>query len=185
VDAILKKTGSDEMYRNVVITGIGLMTPLGETPTEILHRIESGKSAEIQPAFDTSNLLCKLHSPIVEFRAERYIEDTKSLRLMNRDAQLAVAAARLAIADAKLEFGKDYPAESISLYGSTGLKSSRKDGPCAIRTHYAQAGSSRVVIQNPGQYADMFRFHFCKYSRPKRRIYTMGRPGGTSPCDGD
>ena len=109
------------MYRNVVITGIGLITPLGNTPAEVLERIEAGHTAAVQPVFDTTNLLCKLCCPVTEFRAEQYIEDTKTLRLMNRDAQLAVAAARLAIADARLEIDKDYPAESISLYGSTGL----------------------------------------------------------------
>jgi 3-oxoacyl-[acyl-carrier-protein] synthase II len=109
------------MYRNVVITGIGLITPLGNSPAEVLERIEAGHIAAVQPAFDTTNLLCKLYCPVTEFRAEQYIEDTKTLRLMNRDAQLAVAAARLAIADARLEIDKDYPAENISLYGSTGL----------------------------------------------------------------
>jgi 3-oxoacyl-[acyl-carrier-protein] synthase II len=127
------------MYRNVVITGIGLMTPLGKTPAEVLHRIESGESTEIQPAFDTSNLLCKLHSPIAEFHAEEYIEDTKSLRLMNRDAQLAVAAARLAIANAKLEVGKDYPSESISLYGSTGLTGMPAEEAANIVKHSADS----------------------------------------------
>jgi hypothetical protein len=38
------------------------MTPLGKTPAEVLERIEDGESAKIQPAFDTSNLFCKLHS---------------------------------------------------------------------------------------------------------------------------
>jgi 3-oxoacyl-(acyl-carrier-protein) synthase len=109
------------MYRNVVITGIGLITPLGNNPAKVLERIEAGQLAATKPAFDTSNLSCKLHSPVTEFHPEQYIEDTKTLRLMNRDAQFAVAAAKLAIDDAGLEIDKNYPAENISLYGSTGL----------------------------------------------------------------
>jgi len=40
---------------------------------------------------------------------------------MNRDAQLAVAAARLALLDAGVDVGRTYPAEDIALYGATGL----------------------------------------------------------------
>jgi 3-oxoacyl-[acyl-carrier-protein] synthase II len=40
---------------------------------------------------------------------------------MNRDARLAVAAARLAVADAGLGVGEDYPADAVALYGATGL----------------------------------------------------------------
>ena len=130
------------MYRNVVITGIGLMTPLGKTPAEVLERIEAGQSAVTQPAFDASNLLCKLHSPITEFHAEQYIEDAKAIRLMNRDAQLAVAAARLAIADAKLQAGRDYPAESISLYGSTGLTGMPAEEAANIVKHSADSNGN-------------------------------------------
>jgi len=118
------------------------MTPLGKTPAEVLERIEAGQSAVTQPAFDASNLLCKLHSPITEFHAEQYIEDAKALRLMNRDAQLAVAAARLAIADAKLQAGRDYPAESISLYGSTGLTGMPAEEAANIVKHSADSNGN-------------------------------------------
>jgi len=42
-------------------------------------------------------------------------------RLMNRDAQLAVAAARLAILDAGISVGSTYAPDEIGLYGATGL----------------------------------------------------------------
>lgn len=43
------------------------------------------------------------------------------LRLMNRDAQFAVAAARLALQDARLIVGTDYAPEDIGLFGATGM----------------------------------------------------------------
>ena len=109
------------MYRTVAITGIGLLTPLGRSPAEVLARMERGESAARRPAFATSSLLCKSFAPIVGFRPEQHVEDGKSLRLMSRDAQLAVAAARMALADAGLEPGRTYAAEEIALYGSTGM----------------------------------------------------------------
>ncbi len=42
------------------------------------------------------------------------------VRLMSRESQLAVAAARLAMADAGLRSGERYAAEDIGLYGATG-----------------------------------------------------------------
>jgi 3-oxoacyl-(acyl-carrier-protein) synthase len=43
------------------------------------------------------------------------------IRLMNRDAQLAVAAAHLALSDAGVKPGGSYAPEEIALYGATGL----------------------------------------------------------------
>jgi len=49
-----------------------------------------------------------------------FFPENKTLRLMNRDAQMAVVAARLAMDDACIKVGETYPAEHIALYGSTG-----------------------------------------------------------------
>ena len=51
----------------------------------------------------------------------RYFPDNKTLRLMNRDAQMAAVAARLAMRDAGVVPGELYPAEEIALYGATGM----------------------------------------------------------------
>ena len=127
------------MYRSVVITGIGLLTPLGKSPDEVLGAIERGQSAARHPGFDTSSLQCKTVAPIIKFSPEQYVEDVKSLRLMSRDAQLAVAAARLALADARLEPGQTYAAEDIALYGATGLTGMPAEEISALVRHSADA----------------------------------------------
>jgi 3-oxoacyl-[acyl-carrier-protein] synthase II len=127
------------MCRKAVITGVGLLTPLGKLPAEVLGCIERGRSAARRPVFDTSSLLCKSVAPIVEFRPEQHVEDVKSLRLMSRDAQLAVAAARLALADARLEPGRTYAAEDIALYGSTGLTGMPAEEVSALVKHSADS----------------------------------------------
>ena len=127
------------MYREVVITGIGMLTPLGASPAAVLDRIEHGESAARKPAFDTSSLLCKSFAPIDEFRPEQHVEDVKSLRLMNRDAQLAVAAARLALADAGVEPGRTHDPEDIALYGSTGLTGMPAEEVAALVRHSADS----------------------------------------------
>ena len=45
-------------------------------------------------------MACPLFAPVADFDAQRYFPDNKTLRLMNRDAQMAVVAARLAMQDA-------------------------------------------------------------------------------------
>ena len=110
------------MPASVVITGIGTVTPLGLDPLEVLRRIEAGESAAAPPTgFDATPFACRVCTEVKDFQPQRYVSEPKLLRLMNRDAQLAVAAAHLALLDAGLKVGADYPPEEIALFGATGL----------------------------------------------------------------
>lgn len=106
----------------IVITGIGLVTPLGTEPREVLARICRGDTAARPPdRFDPAGFSCPLYAPVDGFDAEALLGDGKTLRLMNHDAVFAVAAARLALRDAGLQVGRDYPPAAVALYGATGL----------------------------------------------------------------
>lgn len=107
--------------RNVVITGLGMVTPLGNSPEEVLERVLNNESIAMEPDFDTSEFDCSLCAPVSDFNPETYFPENKSFRLMNRDAQMAVVAAHLAMTDAKVNSDTTYPAEDIALYGSTGV----------------------------------------------------------------
>ncbi|MHC4617889.1 MAG: beta-ketoacyl synthase N-terminal-like domain-containing protein [Planctomycetota bacterium] len=108
------------MTADVVITGVGMLTPLGQRLQEILDRIYSCETAATKPVFDVTKFYCPVCAPVPKFDGEQYFPENKTLRLMNRDAQMAVAAARLAMDDACIESGATYPAENIALFGSTG-----------------------------------------------------------------
>ena len=105
----------------VVITGLGMITPLGRTPQEILERINNNETATVKPFFDTCKFDCPVYAPVEDFNAEDYFPDNKLLRFMNRDAQMAVVAAALAMDDAGVKSDQTYPPEQIALYGSTGV----------------------------------------------------------------
>ena len=110
------------MPASVVITGIGTVTPLGLDPREVLRRIEAGESAATSPTgFDPSPFACRVCAEVKDFQPQRYVSEPKLLRLMNRDAGLAVAAAHLALLDAGLKVGADYPPDEVALFGATGL----------------------------------------------------------------
>ncbi len=108
---------------NVVVTGIGLVTPLGRTADGILDRIGRGEVAASPPAFDTTSFACHCCAPVVDFDPETYFPENKTLRLMDRAAQMAAVAAHLALEDAEVRPDATYPAEQIALYGSTGVSS--------------------------------------------------------------
>jgi 3-oxoacyl-[acyl-carrier-protein] synthase II len=106
----------------VVITGIGMVTPLGLKPAEVLGRIEAGTGAAAPPEhFDASPFACPVCAVVEDFRPRDFIAEVKMIRLMNRDAQLAVAAAHLALQDAQIQIGTSHAPEEIGLFGATGL----------------------------------------------------------------
>jgi len=109
--------------KTVVVTGVGMVTPLGHSAGEILNRIGRGKAAACKPSFDVTGLPCPFCAPVTDFDAETYFPENKTLRLMSRDAQMAVVAAHLAMEDACIKADQTYSAEDIALYGSTGVSS--------------------------------------------------------------
>ena len=109
------------MAANVVITGVGMVTPLGRSAEQVLKRISLNETAARKPDFETDKFDCPLCAAVRNFDAEEYFPENKTLRLMNRDAQMAVVAGRLAMEDAAIKSGKTYRSEDIALFGSTGM----------------------------------------------------------------
>jgi len=106
----------------VVVTGVGLVNPLGNSASEVFSRLRRGDLAGKRPErFDSTGFSCHVCAQVEGFDPEALLGDAKTLRLMNHDAVYAVAAARLALRDANVLIGRDYPPEQTALYGATGL----------------------------------------------------------------
>lgn len=88
--------------RRVVITGMGAITPIGNSVEEFWNGIKEGKTG-FGPItyFDTADYRCKLAADVKDFDPTQYM-DKKSARRMEQFCQFAVAAAGQAIADAGL-----------------------------------------------------------------------------------
>lgn len=95
--------------RRVVITGMGAITPIGNSVEEFWNGIKEGKTG-FGPItyFDTADYCCKLAAEVKDFDPTQYM-DKKSARRMEQFCQFAVAAAGQAIADAGLIMEQEDP----------------------------------------------------------------------------
>jgi 3-oxoacyl-[acyl-carrier-protein] synthase II len=93
--------------RRVVVTGIGLVTPLGVGTEATWNGLVEGKSG-VGPisGFDASALRTQLAADIPDFDPEQFAH-RRVLRSMTRNDQLALAGASLAITDSGLEATED------------------------------------------------------------------------------
>jgi 3-oxoacyl-[acyl-carrier-protein] synthase II len=87
----------------VVVTGLGIVSPIGIGKERFLESLREGISGikEIT-RFDTAKYKSRLGGEITNFKPKDYINPAK-IRRMDRDSQIAVAAASLALQDANLE----------------------------------------------------------------------------------
>ena len=104
--------------RRVVITGIGVVTPLGCELEVFWQNLLAGKSG-IAPVtrFDTTDFDCKIGGEVKDFKPEDFMP-IKETRRTDRFTQYAVGAAKKAVADSDLDFGKDDPNRIGVLIGS-------------------------------------------------------------------
>lgn len=95
--------------RRVVITGMGAITPIGNSVEEFWNGIKEGKTG-FGPItyFDTADYRCKLAAEVKDFDPAQYM-DKKSARRMEQFCQFAVAAAGQAISDAGLIMEQEDP----------------------------------------------------------------------------
>jgi len=84
----------------VVITGLGAITPLGLTVTDMWGGLCAGRCGIGQiSAFDPVAFSCKLAGQVPDFKIQQYVPKSyrKAIKLMSRDIQLAVIAANEAL----------------------------------------------------------------------------------------
>jgi 3-oxoacyl-[acyl-carrier-protein] synthase II len=109
-----------ESKQRVVITGLGVLSPVGigkEAYWQALLRGQSG--IDRLTRFDSSSYDSKIAGEVKDFVPEQFLE-RKEIRRMDRFAQFGVAAAKLAVGDAALEIGEEDP-ESIGVVIGSGI----------------------------------------------------------------
>jgi 3-oxoacyl-[acyl-carrier-protein] synthase II len=91
--------------RNVVITGVGCVTPIGTGSEELWAGLRGGRSAvRTITRFDPSPFRSQMAAEIPDFRPADHLT-RKNIKRFDRFSQLGVTAAQLAVADAELAGG--------------------------------------------------------------------------------
>jgi 3-oxoacyl-[acyl-carrier-protein] synthase II len=91
--------------RRVVVTGLGLVTPVGNTVAESWANLVAGKSGiDTVTKFDASNLACRFAGEVKGFNVEDYIPG-KEARHMDTFIHYGLAASLQAVKDAGLPTG--------------------------------------------------------------------------------
>ena len=103
----------------VVITGIGVISPIGLTAEEFWHNLTHGVSGvKSISTFDASPYTCRIAGEVRDFEPAEYM-DAKAARRTSRFAQFAVAATKMALADADLTID-DHNRDSVGVVMNTG-----------------------------------------------------------------
>ena len=90
------------MPRRVVVTGVGILSPLGIGTEPSWEALRAGRSGVSRiTAFDPSAFTCQIAGEIHDFSPERFIE-RKEIKKMGRFIQFALAASDFATAMAGL-----------------------------------------------------------------------------------
>lgn len=106
--------------RRVVVTGLGAITPIGNTLADYWQGLITGKNG-IGPItlFDPSRHACRIAGEVKGFDPEAYM-DRKDAKRMDRFAQFGVAASKQALADAGLVID-DSNATQVGIIIGTGV----------------------------------------------------------------
>jgi 3-oxoacyl-[acyl-carrier-protein] synthase II len=132
--------------RRVVVTGLGCITPVGNTVEQAWANILAGQSGiGLITKFDTSDFSCKIAGEVKEFDLGSYMS-AKEARTMDSFIHFGVAAAAQAVADAGLPTGEALDEEFATRIGCI-IGSGIGGLPLIENTHteYVSRGARRIT----------------------------------------
>jgi 3-oxoacyl-[acyl-carrier-protein] synthase II len=93
--------------RRVVITGMGVVTPVGNDLATFWRNLQNGVSgiSRIQ-AFDTTGYDCQIAGEVRDFEPKKHFSNPKDVRRTDRYTHLAMAAAKMAKEDSGVDLDK-------------------------------------------------------------------------------
>ena len=108
------------MERRVVVTGLGAITPIGNTVEEMWNGIENKKCGiDNISAFDTSSFKTKLAAEVEKYDPLEHFEAKQAKRL-DRVSQFSIIAAREAVKDSRItEDNTDF--KKVGVFIGTGI----------------------------------------------------------------
>jgi 3-oxoacyl-[acyl-carrier-protein] synthase II len=109
-----------DLSRRVVVTGVGLLTPLGIGTQETWQAIREGRNGISRiEQFDPTAFTCRIAGEVKNFEPSRYIE-RKEIKKMGRFIQFGIAATDFAIEQSGLRIDARN-AERVGVYIGSGI----------------------------------------------------------------
>ena len=106
--------------RRVVVTGMGVISPVGNDLESFWNNLTAGKNGVgMITRFDTTEQKVKVAAEVKDFEPTKYIEKSQ-VRKTDLFAQYALAAAVQAMEDAGLKSGENIDAERLGVYVGSG-----------------------------------------------------------------
>jgi 3-oxoacyl-[acyl-carrier-protein] synthase II len=105
--------------REVVITGLGVVSPIGIGAEAFTASLRAGRSG-VRPIslFDASGFPVRIGAEVVDFDPKAYVRPRKSLKVMSREIQFGFAAADMAMTAAGLQPGQAEPDRFGVVFGA-------------------------------------------------------------------
>jgi 3-oxoacyl-[acyl-carrier-protein] synthase II len=148
------------VVRRVVVTGLGVVTPIGNDVPTFWANLIAGKSGVSKiDTFDVTDYPSKIAGLVRDFNAEDFVEK-KEARKMDRFTQFALVAAREALAHSGLQITEEN-ADDIGVYIGSGIggigttlenyrqlleKGPRRVSPFLVPMMISNMGSGQVSI---------------------------------------
>jgi 3-oxoacyl-[acyl-carrier-protein] synthase II len=106
----------------VVITGLGVVTPLGSDIETFWSNLKNGVSGiRTIDAFDTSAFDCRIGGQVPDFDPKPFFKNPKDLRRTDRFTQLAMVAAKMAVEDSGIDVANLEQRDRFGVIVSTGI----------------------------------------------------------------
>src|SRR4051794_25345759 len=108
--------------RRVVITGMGVVTPVGNDLEIFWSNLRNGVSGiRTIDAFDTTGYDCKIGGQVRDFDPKPFFKNPKDVRRTDRFTHLAMAAAKTAVADSGIDIDNLQQRDRFGVIVSTGI----------------------------------------------------------------
>lgn len=151
-----------ESTSEIVITGLGVVSPIGIGAEAFWRSLAEGKSGITHVGWKGG---CQLANPIggvvSHFEPGRFVRPRKSLKLMGREIQLGVAAADLACSDAKVS-GHVAPERMGVVFGADTMMSDLEDMVGAYRSSLID-GQVQLATWGEKAFPELFPLWMLKY----------------------
>jgi 3-oxoacyl-[acyl-carrier-protein] synthase II len=93
--------------RRVVVTGIGVVSPVGNDLQTFWKSVVEGRSGIRKfEAFDSTNFDCKIAGEVRDFEAAKYFKNPKTVKRTDRFTQFAMAGTKMALEDSGIDLEK-------------------------------------------------------------------------------